>query len=75
MTCFEALLSLKINLEKSELIPIGSIADVEALAQELGRRVGDSTYLGLPLGACYKSMHAWDEVEEHFKKRLTMWKR
>ena len=36
--CFEASLSLKINLDKSEMIPIGEVDDVRALAVELGCR-------------------------------------
>ena len=53
---FEALLGLKLNLEKSELIPIENITDVDVLVDELGYKVGclPSTYLGLSLGACYK---------------------
>ncbi|RVW36721.1 putative mitochondrial protein [Vitis vinifera] len=40
-------------------------------------RVGSlpSTYLGLPLGAPFKSVSVWDGVEEQFRKRLAMWKR
>ena len=54
---FEASSGLKINLDKSELIPIGKVDNVRALAAELGCRSGSlpSTYLGLPLGASYKS--------------------
>ena len=37
---FETLLRLRINLEKSELYPIGSVGDVEALAVVLGCKVG-----------------------------------
>lgn len=50
---FEALLGLKINLDKSELIPSERVADVDSLAPELGCKVGKlpSTYLGLPLRA------------------------
>ena len=33
---FEAISGLKINLEKSELIPIGRVEDVELLPVELG---------------------------------------
>ena len=46
---------LKINLEKSELIPLRNIENVEFLAEELECKVGNlpSTYLGLPLGARY----------------------
>ena len=74
---FEALSGLKINLEKSELIPVGRVSNVDSLADELGCKVGSlpTTYLGLPLGAHCKSVAVWDGVEECFRKRLTYWKR
>ena len=74
---FEAILSLKINLDKSELIPIGKVSNVMKLATIFCCRVGVplTTYLGLPLGAAHNSMVAWDGVEERFRKRLVMWKR
>ncbi|RVW37600.1 hypothetical protein CK203_073990 [Vitis vinifera] len=34
-----------------------------------------SSYLGLPLGAPFKSVAIWDRVKERFRKTLTMWKR
>ncbi|RVW23833.1 hypothetical protein CK203_094440 [Vitis vinifera] len=74
---FEACSGLKINLEKSKLIPVGRVHDIEDLALELSCKVGGlpSYYLGLPLGAPFKSAAVWDGVEECFQKRLTMWKR
>ena len=74
---FEAILGLKINLDKSELIPIGKVSNVMELATIFCCRVGvpPTTYLGLPLGAAHNSMVAWDGVEERFRKRLVMWKR
>ena len=64
-------------MEKSELIPVGRVHDIEDLALELGCRVGGhpSCYLGLPLGASFKSAAVWDGVEERFQKKLAMWKR
>ena len=64
-------------MEKSELIPIGRVNDIEDLALELGCKVGGlpSYHLGLPLGAPFKSKVVWDSVEERFRKRLTIWKR
>ena len=74
---FEALLWLKVNMEKSELIPIGRVENVGELADEYGYKVGNlpSTYLGMPLGAPFKSISVWDGIEERFRKRLAMWKR
>ena len=74
---FEAVSGLRINLEKSELIPVGRVENIDDLALDFGCKVGSlpSTYLGLPLGALFKSMTVWDGVEEHFHRRLAMWKR
>ena len=74
---FEAISGLNINLEKSEILPVGSVENAEVLASELGCKVGSlpSTYLGLPLGAPHKSVVVWDGVEERMRKRLALWKR
>ena len=55
---FEASLGLKINLDKSELIPVGVVENLDALAVELGCWIGHlpTTYLGLSLGVAHKSM-------------------
>jgi hypothetical protein len=37
--CFEAILGLKVNLAKSELIPVDNVDDVDALADILGCKV------------------------------------
>ena len=54
---FETFSGLKINLDKSELTPIGRVDDIEALTTNLGCKVGSlpTTYLGLPLGALITS--------------------
>ncbi|RVW77812.1 hypothetical protein CK203_054453 [Vitis vinifera] len=74
---FEAISRLRANLEKSELIPVGRVENVEELAEEFSYKVGrlPSTYLGMPLGAPFKSAAAWNGIEERFHKRLAMWKR
>ena len=63
---------LKINLEKSELILVGRVENLDDLLDELRCKVGSlpSSYLGLPLGASFKFTIAWDGVEEWFHKRL-----
>ena len=73
---FEALSGLKINLNKSEVIPIGIVDNVEELASKLGCKVGSlpTPYLGLPLGAKHKAIGVWDSIEERFRKRLASWK-
>ncbi|RVW74271.1 hypothetical protein CK203_051040 [Vitis vinifera] len=74
---FEAVSGLRINLEKSDLIPVGRVENVDDLALDFGCRVGSlpSTYLSLPLGASFKSVSVWDGVEERFRRKLAMWKR
>ena len=73
---FEAISGLRINLEKSELIPVGRVENLDDLLDELGCKMGSPpfSYLGLPLGAPFKYTVAWDGVEEEFHKRLSMWK-
>ncbi|RVW53576.1 LINE-1 reverse transcriptase-like [Vitis vinifera] len=74
---FEAASGLRINLAKSELIPVGEIDNVEEMAVELGCRIGSFPvkYLGLPLGARHKALPMWDGVEERLRRRLARWKR
>ena len=73
---FEALSGLRINLNKSEILPVGSVDNVQELAVELGCGIGSlpSSYLGLPLGANHKALGVWDTVEDRFRKRLASWK-
>ena len=71
---FEAIFGLRINLNKSEILPMGRVENVELLATELGCKVGSlpSTYLGLPLGASYKSVMVWNRVEDRIRKKLAL---
>jgi hypothetical protein len=77
LLCFEAASGLKINLEKSEIVPIGRVEEVERLANLLGCRVASlpMTYLGLQLGSSYKSKSIWNGVIEKMERRLAGWKR
>ena len=52
------MIGLKVNVLKSELVPIGEVNNVHALAEILGCQIGylPMTYLGMPLGASYKSL-------------------
>ena len=69
---FEACSGLRINLEKSEMILVGRVLNIEGLALELGCKVGGipSCYLGMPLGAAFNSLEVWDGVEERFRGLL-----
>ena len=49
---------LRVNLEKSELISVGKVENVEELVEEFGCKLSvfPFSYLGLPLGACFKDV-------------------
>ena len=74
---FETFSGLKINLNKSEIISLGRVDNMEELAAELGCGVGSlpNKYLGLPLGAPHRAVGVWDSIEERFRNRLSSWKR
>ena len=74
---FEASSGLKINLNKSELIPVRVMKILDILVVELGCRTGylPTTYLGLPLEAAHKSVAIWDIIKEKMDKKLALWKR
>jgi hypothetical protein len=75
--CFEVVSGLKVNMAKSELVPVGNVVDVEGLADILGCGVSSLPlkYLGLPLGACFKAKPIWNGVVEKIERRLASWKR
>ena len=73
---FEAMSGLRINLNKSKIIPVGAVDNDAELALELGCGIGSlpTLYLGLPPRASHKAIGVWDFVEERFRKRLASWK-
>ncbi|RVX08739.1 putative ribonuclease H protein [Vitis vinifera] len=75
--CFEMVSGLKINLKKSEIIPVGGVEDVDRAAAVFGCKVGNlpTTYLGLPLGALHNSCRVWDggDVEGRRRIHLVRW--
>jgi hypothetical protein len=54
----------KINLGKSELVPVESVPGVDELALILSCQVYNlpMKYLGLPLDARFKSRMVWDPI-------------
>uniref|UniRef100_A0A2N9F0T2 Reverse transcriptase domain-containing protein n=1 Tax=Fagus sylvatica TaxID=28930 RepID=A0A2N9F0T2_FAGSY len=76
-TWFEAVSGLKINLSKSEIVPIGDVLHIVELMQILGCKQSflPLQYLGLPLGASFKKQTIWNPVLERVEKRLASWKR
>jgi hypothetical protein len=68
--CFEAVLELKINLTKSELVPVGFANNLECLAMILGYKVSFFAYEGLPTGAYFKTKFIWKGIIENVQRRL-----
>lgn len=77
LLCFQAISGLKVNLNKSELVPVGEVHNIQQLADFLGCKVValPIKYLGLPLGASFKAKHIWDGVVEKIERKLAAWKR
>ena len=68
---------LKVNVAKSEMVPIREVNNVHALAKILGCRVGalPLTYLGMLLGASHKSPSIWNPILEKIEWKLAGWKK
>ena len=77
LTWFEAIFGLKINLGKSEMVPVGEVPNMEELACILGCKQASlpMKYLGLPLGAKFKETTIWNPILEKMERRLAGWKR
>ena len=77
LTWFEAVFGLKINLGKSELVPVGVVHDIDLLLNVLRCKQGTlpMKYLGLPLGAKFKNKTIWNPILEKMERRLAGWKR
>ncbi|XP_075083624.1 uncharacterized protein LOC142167360 [Nicotiana tabacum] len=72
---FEGISGLQINMLKSTIYLINEVSNLEELAEFLCCKIGSlpTTYLGLPLGAKYKSIGVWSDVVEKVEKRLSAW--
>uniref|UniRef100_A0A7N2KQL6 Reverse transcriptase zinc-binding domain-containing protein n=1 Tax=Quercus lobata TaxID=97700 RepID=A0A7N2KQL6_QUELO len=73
---FEAVSGLKINLGKSELVPVGVVHNFDLLLNVLGYKQGSlpMKYLGLPLGANFKDKTIWNPIPEKMERKLAGWK-
>ena len=74
LTCFQAFTGLKVNVEKSEIVPIGEVCNIQSLANILQCRVDSlpMIYLGMPLGTLYKTA---SQILERMEKKFLDWKR
>ena len=73
---FEAVSGLKINLGKSEFVPVGVVHNIDLFLVFLGCKQGSlpMKYLGLPLGAKFKDKSIWNPIMEKIERRLAGWK-
>ena len=73
LTCFQAFTRLKVNVGKSEIVPIGEVSNIQTLANILQCRVGSlpMIYLGMPLGTLYKIASIWNPILERMEKKLS----
>ena len=64
-------------MHKSEMVPIGKVYDVHALAEILGCSVGTlpMSYLGMPLGASRNFPSIWNPILEKIERKLAVWKK
>lgn len=77
LLCFENLSGLKINFDKSVMVPL-NISDQhgQLLARQLGCKVAQLpiNYLGVPLFWKKLPMSCWDDLIEKIDKRFQSWK-
>lgn len=75
LSCFEAATGLRVNLGKSEIVPVGVVDTMPYLASFLCCRTGalPMLYLGMPLGASYKALPIWNSIIEKIERRLASW--
>ena len=68
---------MKINLGKSEMVPVSEVPNLEDLAQILGCKIVSlpMKYLSLTLRATFKANSIWNPIIECMEKRLVGWKR
>ena len=64
LSCFKAVTGLRVNLNKSEMVPVSVVDGMSTLADLLCCRTGTlpMLYLGMPLGAPYKALSVWNSV-------------
>lgn len=76
MLCFEALLGLRVNFDKLELVLVSNVHITPQLANILGCMVSflPMNNMGLLLGATSRAIAIWVTVIEKIKRKLVGWK-
>ena len=74
---FKAVSRLKINLGKSDLVPVGMVDNLDLLLIVLSCKQGTlpMKYLGVPLGAKFKDKAIWNPILQKIERKLVGWKR
>ena len=67
---------MKVNVGKSEIVPVGEVNNLDALANIFQCRVGSlpMKYLGMLLGTSFKTTSIWNPILEKMEKKLSGWK-
>lgn len=67
--CFQAVFSLKINLNESELVGIGTTNNGHFPSRVLGYKANQlpTKYLDMPLGAKFKDGSSWEPIIDIFE--------
>ncbi|XP_030945912.1 TMV resistance protein N-like [Quercus lobata] len=67
---FEVVSGLKINMVKSELVPVGVVPNIADMVDVLGCKQGSllAKYLGLPLGANVRNRSIWNPIIEKMER-------
>ncbi|XP_026459750.1 uncharacterized protein LOC113360456 [Papaver somniferum] len=68
---------LKVNFQKSALVPVGDAENAVDVAVIFGCQVTSflMKFLGIPLGSKSKEVGFWDVILQNFKKKISMWQR
>ena len=77
LTCFTAVIGLKIKVSKSEMVSVDEVNNLDELVKVLGYKIGvlPMTYLGMPFGVSNKSSFIWNLILEKLEKHLARWKK
>ncbi|XP_026410319.1 uncharacterized protein LOC113305513 [Papaver somniferum] len=72
---FELVSGLKVNFQKSALVPVGDAVNASDGAVIFGCSITSfpMKYLGIPLGSKSKAVGVWDTILQNFEKKLSMW--
>ena len=70
LSYLQAFTGLKVNVGKSEIVPVGKVNNLDALANILHCRVGSlpMKYLGMPLKTFFKTALIWNPFWRRWRR-------